>query len=197
MRAAINDDRRRAENGCKLQPSGSIVSETDEVPLSLRFDVGCEDRRLPDRRLRVIDSAPDVSPFWRPVQMKLNRRTRAVVVCDLPVPDLPAPFILARIDAHSRSAVGWMSGMLHASRRGSSKLADYLGGAVSTIHSDEAQARAAAIDFMDAGLSAHQRASLSRALTDLRHAQVSAWQAAAAHPPCGAISSGCASMRGR
>jgi hypothetical protein len=139
------------------------------------------------------DSAPDFSPFWRPVQMKLNRRTRGVLVCDLPVPDLPVPFILARIDAHSRNAVGWMSGMLHASLRGSSKLADYLGGAVPTTHCDEAQARAAAVDFMHASLSAHQRASLSRALTDKCRAQVLAWQAAAAQPPCGAISSRCSS----
>jgi hypothetical protein len=147
------------------------------------------------------DSEPDISPFWRPVQMKLNRRTRAVLVCDLPVPDLPAPFILARIDAHSRNAVGWMSGVLPASRRGSSKLTDYLGGAVPTIHCDEAQARAAAVDFMVAGLSAHERACLSRALTDMCRAQVLAWQTAAAQPPCEAISSGCASnsasMRGR
>lgn len=117
-------------------------------------------------------SAPDVSPFWRPVEMKLNRRTRAVLVCDLPVRELPAPFILARIDVHSRNSVGWMSGVLHASRRGSSKLTHYLGGAVPTIHWDEAQARAAAVDLMDAGLSAHQRASLSRALADICRALV-------------------------
>jgi hypothetical protein len=139
------------------------------------------------------DSVPDVSPFWRPVQMKLNRRTRGVLVCDLPVPELPVPFILARIDAHSRNAVGWICGMLHASLRGSSKLADYLGAAVPTIHCDEAQARAAAVDFIHAALSAHQRASLSRALTDVCRAQVLASQAAAAQAPRGPISSRCSS----